>query len=127
MSADELIGESGDFLGGAAGWEIDRADYDRGTAEGTLVLATAEDFDESYQAALEDTAISDSRQSGPLSAFVRADLTYQVRRSGGQIFSVGSLCWIGALRRDKAVARITMNALRRFMAGPITERQVAST
>jgi N,N-dimethylformamidase beta subunit-like protein/concanavalin A-like lectin/glucanase superfamily protein len=45
---EDRIGDFGSIGGGAAGWELDRADVSLGTPPHALVLATADDFPASY-------------------------------------------------------------------------------
>jgi N,N-dimethylformamidase len=120
--ADEVIGAYGSVLGGASGFEIDRADPGLGTPSHALVLATAHGFSDVYQGASEDILTSDSKQGGTVNPLVRADMVFYELPNGGAVFSTGSIAWCGALLHDGGendVARITENVLRRFKAeGP---------
>ena len=121
--ATESFGESGRFLGGAGGWEIDRTDARLGTPMRAKVLATAEGFSEYYQRIPEVPEIPtlDQHSEGPPP--IHADLVYLDHRGGGAVFGVNSLCWLGALEADRyagSVSRITENVLRRFCSDPAT-------
>jgi N,N-dimethylformamidase len=48
VGPEERIGVFGGIGGGAAGWEIDRADPALGTPPHTLIVATANTFSSSY-------------------------------------------------------------------------------
>ncbi len=117
------IGGHGSVLGGAGGFEIDRADPRLGTPPHALTLAIARGFSDVYQGASEDILTSDSQQGGTVSPLVRADLVFFERLNGGAVFSTGSIAWCGALLDDDCdndVSRITQNVLRRFAAeGPV--------
>ena len=111
------FGDSGRFLGGAAGWEIDRADFGSGTAPNAVVLATADGFGDLYHTSLEDLQDSDWAQSEDTGLSIHADIVYLEYPKDGAVFSVGSMCWLGALEIEDymgPVSRITDNVLRRF-------------
>ena len=111
------FGDSGRFLGGAAGWEIDRADVRKGTPSHAVILATADGFSDLYHTTLEDLQASNWAQSGSTRPRAQADIVYLEYPNGGAVFSVGSMCWLGALEVENyagPVSRITENVLRRF-------------
>ena len=111
------FGDSGRFLGGAGGWEIDRADVRNGTPPHAVVLARADGFSDLYHTILEDLQSSDWSQSGSTGPRPHADIVYLEYPNGGAVFGVGSLCWLGALEVENyagPVSRITENVLRRF-------------
>jgi N,N-dimethylformamidase len=119
---DEIIGDFGLVMGGAAGDEVDRADLGLGTPPETMVLATAL-LSEHYSVLLEDRISwrSDRRQGEP-----RADMTYLENDAGGAVFSVSSMSWLGSLSHaDYAnnVSRVTANVLRRFTCEPRSTAQ----
>ena len=114
------FGDSGRFLGGAAGWEIDRADFHKGTPPNAVVVATADGFADLYHTSLEDLQSSDWGQSGASRPRIHADIVYLEYPNGGAAFSVGSMCWLGALEVKNyagPVSRITENVLRKFLIG----------
>jgi N,N-dimethylformamidase len=120
VGEDEVIGDFGLVMGGAAGDEIDRLDYGLGTPPGTLLLATTAGRHSDYeQVTVEDVPIMVPGQGGTESPLVRADMTYFENANGGAVFSVGSINWLGSLSwngYDNNVSRVTENVLRRFMA-----------
>jgi N,N-dimethylformamidase len=104
---------------GAAGFEIDRVDDDLGTPQSTVVLATATEFGDFYQAAIDDVLAADSKQSGSVNANVRADMVLVRHPNGGAVFSPGSIAWCSCLSfndYENDVARITRNVLDAFSA-----------
>ena len=118
IGRDEVIGDFGLKLGGAAADELDRADPALGTPPGTLVVATTRGkHDDTYQRAVEEVEEMTAREGGTQSPHVRADMTYLETPAGGSVFSVGSIAWSASLSYadyDNNVARITGNVLREF-------------
>ncbi len=121
IGAEEIIGDFGLVMGGAAGDEIDRADAGLGTPPQALVLATSTGHSDFYQFVQEDQLMTLPGQGGTQNPKVRADLVYFETPEGGAVFSVGSINWIGSLLYndgDNNVSRLTGNVLRRFMERP---------
>ena len=116
IGEDELIGDFGLALGGAAGDEFDRVNYPLGSPPETLVLASSWGHSKQY-------CLNFSLPYLPteeIEASVRADLVYYETDSGGAVFSVGSMCWCPALPHngyENNVSRITENVLRHFTSG----------
>lgn len=117
---DEVIGEFGLVCGGAAGYELDRADVACHTPDRTLVLATSQGrHNDAYLLVIEDCVATDPNSTGTTSDRVRADMTYLEHAGGGRVFGVGSITWCAALAwngYDNNVARVTTNVLRGFLA-----------
>jgi N,N-dimethylformamidase len=112
------LGGAGSVLGGAAGFEIDRADPALGTPANTVLVASAREFSDAYQGAVEDVTTADSQQGGTVSELVRSDVVFFETPAGGAVFSVGSIAWCGALREageETPVGRMTWNVLSRFL------------
>ena len=117
MPAEGEFGAHGSVLGGAAGFELDRADAELGTPPHALILATARGFSDVYQGVVEDIRTADSQQGGTVSPSVRSDIVFFETSAGGAVFSVGSIAYCGALNDaggDNHVSRLTENVLRRF-------------
>jgi N,N-dimethylformamidase len=118
IGPDEVIGDFGLKLGGAAADELDRADPALGTPPGTLIVATTRGkHDDSYQRAVEEVEEMTPQAGGTQSGQVRADMTYLETPGGGSVFSVGSIAWSASLSHngyDNNVARVTANVLREF-------------
>lgn len=125
IGEDELIGDFSSLVleYGAAGFELDRVDYALGTPPHTLTLASSSGHSEAYQHVIEEVNYSNSKEGGPTSALVKADMVYFEYPKGGAVFSVGSISWCGSLsynQYDNNVSRITDNVLRRFAQdGPL--------
>jgi N,N-dimethylformamidase len=119
IAPEEVIGDFGLKLGGAAGDELDRADDALGTPPGTLIVATTRGkHDDSYQRAVEEVEEMNAHAGGTRSKDVRADMTYLETPGGGSVFSVGSIAWSASLNHhDYAnnVAAVTRNVLSEFI------------
>ncbi len=114
----ERIGEFGLIGGGAAGWEIDRADATLGTPPHALVVATATNFTSVYHWVKEELTHTHSANTGETCPFVRCDMVFYETPNGGAVFSTSSIAWAGALSHnhyDNNVSRLTANVLRRFL------------
>lgn len=122
---EEDFGESGEVLGAAAGFEVDRADRSLGTPDRAVVLATADGFGPGYQGVVEEVGTADSRQGGDVNPDVRSDVVITPGPAGGGVFSVGSIAWCTSLLVDGGVSRVTANVLERFL-DPASLRDGAS-
>jgi N,N-dimethylformamidase len=115
---DERIGDFGSIGGGAAGWELDRADIALGTPPHALVVATADDFPASYHWVNEELNHTHSAVNGDTCPMIKADMVFFETPHGGGVFSVSSISWAGSLAHDRYnnnVSRITENVVRRFL------------
>jgi N,N-dimethylformamidase len=115
---DTVIGDFGLSGGGAAGFELDRADTALGTPEGAIVVASSEGHGPSFVVVPEELLSHISTVSGERPArLLRADMTYAELPYGGAIFAVGSITFCGSLSHnnyDNNVSRILKNVLDRF-------------
>lgn len=116
---NELIGNHPSLVleFGAAGSELDRADYALGSPPNTLILARSFGHSDAYQQVVEEVNTSDSLQGGTVNPLVHADMTYLEYPGGGAVFSTSSIAWSGSLSfndYDNNVSRLTENVLRRF-------------
>lgn len=117
----ETFGAYGLSGGGAAGFELDRADPALGTPEGAAILARSEDPPASFVTVPEELLSHVSTISGEKAdALKRAEIVYFDTPGGGAVFATGSITWCGSLWQDGAfqgdVSRIMENVLRRFAA-----------
>jgi N,N-dimethylformamidase len=115
----EIIGEFGLVMGGAAGDELDRVDYKLGTPPHCLLLASSGPHGKYYVPVIEDFAQITPSTMEDCRANVRADMTYFETPKGGAVFSVGSISWAGSLSHNNYqnnVSRITENVLRKFLS-----------
>jgi N,N-dimethylformamidase len=118
--ADERLGAEGLVLGGAAGDELDSADYAHGTPLHAKVLLSSR-HGARYLPTLEAVQSIEPDCDGTHNDEVRSDVVLLETARGGMVFSVGSICWAGAMAvrgYDNDVARLTGNVLRRFLRHP---------
>jgi N,N-dimethylformamidase len=99
---EEKIGDFGFSGGGAAGYELDRADYNLGTPENSQILASSEGHDEDYVLVPEEHLTHLTTVPGePLDKLLRADMLYFENNNGGKVFSTGSITFCGSLPYNK--------------------------
>jgi N,N-dimethylformamidase len=116
---EEIIGDYGLSGGGAAGFELDRADPMLGTPENTVILARSEDPPGSFVTVHEELLGGSTTINGEdAPELMRGEIVYFDTPSGGAVFSVGSITFCGSLWRDGRfdgpVSRLLENVVRRF-------------
>ena len=95
---ENKIGNFGFSGGGAAGFELDRADYKLGTPENCKILASSEGHDNDYVLVPEEHLTHLTTVPGdPLKSLLRADMVYFENSNGGKVFSTGSITFCGSL------------------------------
>ncbi|MBS1842985.1 MAG: N,N-dimethylformamidase [Actinobacteria bacterium] len=118
VGPDEVIGNFGNNSGGAAGSELDHADFSLGTPPDALILATSSlRHNDNYLIVVEDLPLTMPEISGTTNPKVRADMVYFETASGGAVFTPGSIDWIASLSHNEYrnnVSTITGNVLSRF-------------
>ena len=118
--SEEIIGDYGLSGGGAAGFELDRADATLGTPDNAVILARSEDPPASFVTVPEELLTHLVTVSGePADALKRAEIVYFETVGGGAVFSVGSITFCGSLWRngfEGPVSRLAENVLRRWLA-----------
>ncbi|MFI7067493.1 N,N-dimethylformamidase beta subunit family domain-containing protein [Kribbella sp. NPDC050124] len=113
----DKLGEVGLVLGGAAGDELDSADYTAGTPAHAKVLLSSR-HGSKYLPTLEAVQSLEPDCDGEHNPEVRSDVVLLETANGGAVFSAGSICWAGAMAAsnyDNDVARLTGNVLRQFL------------
>ena len=115
----QKFGDYGLSGGGAAGFELDRADPKLGTPLGTVILARSEDPPESFFTVPEELLSRFRSVNGEeVGSMKRAEIVYFDVPGGGAVFSVGSITFCGSLWKDGAfggpVSRLLENVVRRF-------------
>ena len=115
---DEILGDFGLCGGGAAGYELDRADYQLGTPQHALILASSENHAKSFVLVPEEHLTHVSTLSGgPIKSLIRADMIYFEMPNRGAVFSTGSITFCGSLSHNNYnnnISRIVNNVLNRF-------------
>ncbi len=119
---EEIIGDYGLSGGGAAGFELDRADPMLGTPDNAVILARSEDPPKSFVTVHEELLGGSTTISGEDSdELMRGEIVYFDTPSGGAVFAVGSITFCGSLWRegrfDGPVSRLLENVVRRFAGG----------
>ncbi|WP_426958703.1 N,N-dimethylformamidase beta subunit family domain-containing protein [Muricoccus radiodurans] len=117
----EVFGDTGLSGGGAAGFELDRADVRLGTPPETVVLAQSENPPASFVTVPEELLSHIATVTGEsVEALKRAEIVYFETPGGGAVFSVGSITFCGSLWNgtafDGPVSRLLENVVRRFSA-----------
>ena len=118
----DIIGDYGLSGGGAAGFELDRADFALGTPANTQILARSEDPPHSFVTVPEELLSHIATITGERpNELKRGEIIYFDTPSGGAVFAVGSITFCGSLwhpdHRDFTgpVSQLLENVLRRFL------------
>ena len=117
----ETIGGFGFSGGGAAGFELDRADPLLGTPPNVRLLARSEGHQAHFGVTLEDLLVPTAyalptNMPDPL---IRSDMVYFQTAKGGAVFSTGSITFCGSLpwnNFDNQISILLRNIVTRFMA-----------
>ncbi len=115
---EEIIGDFGTLLGGAAGVELDGASRKLGTPPHCLVVARSGNHSQLYFMMPEETRFHHPVMSGAVNDWARADLLFYEISNGGGVFITGLISWPASLafeNYDNNVSRITENVLKRFL------------
>ena len=115
---EELIGDFGLGLGGAAGIELDRYDLTLGTPPHTMLVAASHGHSDNYPLVSEDITYAFPGRGGTQDPQVRGDMIYFTTPNKGAVFAAGSIAWSQALPindGDNNVGRIMRNVLDAFL------------
>jgi N,N-dimethylformamidase len=119
---EEKIGDYGLSGGGAAGFELDRADPLLGTPENAAILARSENPPASFIPVFEEMLSDIATVTGEKPAdLMRGEIVYFTTPSGGAVFSVGSITFCGSLWHNGftgPVSRLLENVVRHFLEEP---------
>lgn len=111
----DIIGDFGLSGGGAAGFELDRADTRLGTPVDATVLATSENHGEDFILVPEEVLTHLTTLPGePASELLHANLLWHEPPDGGSLFAVGSITFCGSLPHndfDNPVSRLLKNVV----------------
>ncbi|PHK95430.1 N,N-dimethylformamidase large subunit [Pseudoroseomonas rhizosphaerae] len=115
---EEVIGDFGLSGGGAAGFELDRADPAQGSPPNLRILARSEGHQAHFVAVPEELLSHVNTVTGEKpAALVRAEIVYFETAQGGAVFSTGSITFCGSLPHnnfDNSVSRLLRNVVTRF-------------
>ena len=116
---DEFLGDFGLSGGGAAGFELDRADTRLGTPKNAVVLASAHGDSNHFVLVPEDILTNLLSWNGEdFEELIRSDMVYFETQNTGAVFSVGSITFCGSLPvndGDNNISRLIKNVLNRFL------------
>lgn len=116
----EVIGDFGLSGGGAAGFELDRADRRLGTPPNAVILARSEGHQAHYVAVPEELLSHVNTVTGEAPRdLIRAEIVCFETTGGGAVFATGSITFCGSLSHDgydNPVSRMLGNVVRRFAA-----------
>ncbi len=118
----EIIGDFGYSGGGAAGFEVDRADTLLGTPPNAVVLCSSEKHPAHFGVTPEELLTPPANFGEPAgpTALIRSDMVYFETAKGGAVFSVGSITFCGSLPWngfDNDISRLLRNVVEHFIAG----------
>jgi N,N-dimethylformamidase len=118
---EDVLGDYGQSGGGAAGFELDRAEPMLGTPDNAVILARSENPLPSFLTVPEELLSNTASISGePVADLARGEIVYFDTPSGGAVFSVGSITFCGSLWRngfEGPISRLLENVVRRFAVG----------
>jgi N,N-dimethylformamidase len=117
---EEKIGDYGLSGGGAAGFELDRADPLLGTPANAVILAVSENPPASFIPVFEEMLSDISTVTGEKPKdLMRGEIVYFDTASGGAVFSVGSITFCGSLWHNGGftgpVSRLLENVVLHFL------------
>ena len=116
--SEEILGDFGLSGGGAAGFELDRADVRLGTPGHALILARSERHTPSFVVVPEELLSHVHTLSGEKYAdLIRAEIVFFETPKGGAVFAVGSITFCGSLSHngyDNEISRLLENVVKRF-------------
>ncbi len=114
----ETLGAYGLSGGGAAGFELDRADLRLGTPPNTVILARSEAHQSHFVAVPEELLSHVNTVTGEAPRdLIRAEIVYFETVAGGAVFATGSITFCGSLSHDgyaNGVSRMLRNVVERF-------------
>ena len=115
----DVIGDYGFSGGGAAGFELDRADTRLGTPENAVVLASSAGHGDDFILVPEEQLTHLTTLPGePEDKLIRADMIWFDVPGGGSVFSTGSITFCGSLPWngfDNDVSRLLENVIRHHL------------
>ena len=118
--SDDKLGDFGLCGGGAAGFELDRADTRLGTPENAIVIATSENHSDDFILVPEEMLTHITTLPGPpQDELIHADMIWFETDSGGSVFSVGSITFCGSPPHNNFNNNISMlltNVLNHMLA-----------
>ena len=117
---DDKIGNFGLSGGGAAGFELDRADQNLGTPENAVVLARSENHNKKNFMLVPEEQLTPfyNLPNKPLNELICAEIVYFQNEKNGKVFSVGSITFCGSLYFNKyknSISQLLKNIIKHFI------------
>ncbi|WP_082377910.1 N,N-dimethylformamidase beta subunit family domain-containing protein [Pseudomonas sp. RIT-PI-q] len=115
---DTVLGNFGLHGNGAAGLEIDRADFTLGTPPHALIVGSSVKHTDLFLVPPEESYDPLPICTGTQSHLIRADMTFFETSAGGAVFSTGSISWAASMAwngYENNISIITENVIRRFI------------
>ncbi len=116
----DVLGGYGLSGGGAAGFELDRADRRLGSAPNIVILARSEAHQDHFVAVPEELLSHVNTVTGEAPRdLIRAEIVYFDTVQGGAVFATGSITFCGSLSHDgydSGISRMLRNVVTRFAA-----------
>ena len=124
---DKKLGDFGFSGGGAAGFELDRADIRLGTPENAVILASSEGHSQDYTGEKENFFVlvpeeqlthTGTWSGDSIKNLIRADMIFYETGKGGAVFSVGSITFCGSLpfnNYNNNISKLLRNVIERFL------------
>ena len=116
---DKKLGDFGFSGGGAAGFELDRADHMLGTPDNCVILASSKDHDSDFVLVPEEHLTHITNIPGkPIDSLLKADMVYYELPNGAKVFSTGSITFCGSLPHNNFqnnISTILNNVLTQFL------------
>jgi N,N-dimethylformamidase len=114
----EILGDFGLSGGGAAGFELDRADRRLGSPPNITILARSEAHQAHFVAVPEELLSHVNTVTGEAPRdLIRAEIIHFETQQGGAVFATGSITFCGSLSHggyDNPVSRMLGNVVKRF-------------
>lgn len=114
----EVLGDFGLSGGGAAGYELDRADPTLGSPDNVAIIACSENHIDTYVAVPEELLTHVSTVTGEAPEdLIRADMIYYETPAGGAVYSSSSITFCGSLPHngfDNNISQLLLNVVSRF-------------
>ncbi|MFT5502828.1 MAG: N,N-dimethylformamidase [Gammaproteobacteria bacterium] len=116
---EDILGDFGLSGGGAAGFELDRADHRLGSPDDIQILASSEGHNDGFILVPEEQLTHITNLPGePTDKLIRADMVYFQVPGGGEVFATGSITFCGSLPHnnfDNNISRLLKNVTDRFL------------
>ncbi len=116
----DILGDFGLSGGGAAGFELDRADTHLGTPPLATILATSENHGEDFILVPEEMLTHLTTLPGPPTAeLLHANIIWFDVQGGGSVFAVGSITFCGSLPHNQfenPISRLLLNVVQHVIA-----------